>query len=305
MLDFPNLDQHMARRLSVKAMNDTLGPEGLVPSLLVFGVLPRFPACSTKFPNQVDRMRALAMARAEMETISFEIKLQRALLAKLPPAADFELKVGDKVLVHRENSAISQGPFPVVELDEKQVFILDERGKTKQFNIAQVKPYYENPEEAHLNHFATMLHGFVTEDDTVSTPVHLSEMTPGLSAYQNVDSPPPAFVNVSENITASEPRAKSAQAMEAKRKEIAGLISRDTWKIICERDLSSDANILGGRFANREHVLTLKDIGTGKEFYKARYVVQGHRDKEKAYLVHDSTTLQQQTLLGVRNSFYL
>jgi hypothetical protein len=34
--------------LSVRAMNVTLGPEGLVPSLLVFGVLPRLPSVCKK-----------------------------------------------------------------------------------------------------------------------------------------------------------------------------------------------------------------------------------------------------------------
>lgn len=39
----PNFGKADALRLAVKAVNDTAGTAGLVPMLLVFGVLPRFP----------------------------------------------------------------------------------------------------------------------------------------------------------------------------------------------------------------------------------------------------------------------
>lgn len=45
--DVPDLDHHIALQLNVKAMNDTMGHEGLVPSLLVSGTLPRFGPHST------------------------------------------------------------------------------------------------------------------------------------------------------------------------------------------------------------------------------------------------------------------
>jgi hypothetical protein len=46
-------------------------------------------------------------------------------------------------------------------------------------------------------------------------------------------------------------------------------------------ELPTGVNVLNGRF-----VVTIKDVGTEKEIYKARYVVQGHRDKEKTSMVH-------------------
>jgi hypothetical protein len=49
--------------LSVKAIIDICGPEGLVPSLLVFEVLPRLPGITGALPHQSDRMKALHMAR--------------------------------------------------------------------------------------------------------------------------------------------------------------------------------------------------------------------------------------------------
>ena len=37
----PGIDRDMALQIAFKALNDTAGPEGLVPTLLVFGACPR------------------------------------------------------------------------------------------------------------------------------------------------------------------------------------------------------------------------------------------------------------------------
>jgi len=55
-------------------------------------------------------------------------------------------------------------------------------------------------------------------------------------------------------------------------------------------EMPEGANIMGGRF-----VLAIKDEGTDKEVWKARYVVQGYRDKMKTSLVHDSSKARQQS----------
>jgi hypothetical protein len=70
-----------------------------------------------------------------------------------------------------------------------------------------------------------------------------------------------------------------------------------------ERRNAGEFNIMGGRF-----VLTIKDSGTSKEIYKARYVVQGFRDKKKNSLIHDASTQKQQStklLIGLAAIFGL
>lgn len=77
-----------ALRYAVKTMNDIVGPEGLVYSLLVFGSMPRLPGDSdSKLPNQASRMRTLAVARKEMETIVANLRVTHALRAQIPQAA--------------------------------------------------------------------------------------------------------------------------------------------------------------------------------------------------------------------------
>ena len=80
-------------------MNDTMNPEGLVPSLLVFGVLTIFPPFDTELPGRADRMGALQMARGEMETISAELRLRIALILRIPETSNHNLEAGQELLV--------------------------------------------------------------------------------------------------------------------------------------------------------------------------------------------------------------
>jgi hypothetical protein len=53
--------------LTLKAMNDTVGPHGLVTSLLLFGVIPRIPIPveEESIPDQSLRSEAMETAQDE------------------------------------------------------------------------------------------------------------------------------------------------------------------------------------------------------------------------------------------------
>jgi Reverse transcriptase (RNA-dependent DNA polymerase) len=74
------------------------------------------------------------------------------------------------------------------------------------------------------------------------------------------------------------------------KREIDGIVEKGTWTVTVRSEMPANANLLGGRF-----VITIKDIGTERKLYKARDVVQGHRDKEKTSMVHHNTTAKQQS----------
>lgn len=80
------LNPEVALRLAVKAANDTLGPDGHVPSRLVYGVDPSFPVVNARLPAQRERMKALETAKKEMATVTAELRIQQALRSKLPRA---------------------------------------------------------------------------------------------------------------------------------------------------------------------------------------------------------------------------
>lgn len=143
--DHPTLDPEIALRLAVKAVNDTMGPEGIVPSLLVYGSLPTFPAVGMNIPEQKTRMKALAAAKQEMASITAKLRIQQALRSRLPPATQYALKPGDMVRVYRDQGTGASkkgdwtGPWEIVKICGKEVFV-DWNGEHKHFNISKVIP---------------------------------------------------------------------------------------------------------------------------------------------------------------------
>ncbi len=68
-LDYPSMQRQLLLALSVKAMNDTLGPEGTVPSALVFGEFPSLRSLSGPVvprPSLAERAEAAQQARRYM-----------------------------------------------------------------------------------------------------------------------------------------------------------------------------------------------------------------------------------------------
>lgn len=98
----PSLSKKVSLALAVKASNDTAGPSGLVPSLLVFGVMPRLPIRPAALPSHVDRMRAAVLARKEMIDIVAKQRLETAANRRVPNAADSTFCINDEVLMYRE-----------------------------------------------------------------------------------------------------------------------------------------------------------------------------------------------------------
>jgi hypothetical protein len=121
-------------------MNDTVGSEGLVPTLLVFGIIPSLSADGS-LPNQHDRMLAMDSARREMDIIVSELRIKRALSSKTPRGAILVYIPGELVYVYRERPAKWIGPFPITKIDVKTVYVRDGQDE-KPFSITSVKPHH-------------------------------------------------------------------------------------------------------------------------------------------------------------------
>jgi Reverse transcriptase (RNA-dependent DNA polymerase) len=65
-------------------------------------------------------------------------------------------------------------------------------------------------------------------------------------------------------------------------------LTKELGELRRNKSLPKDANILHGR-----SLLTIKNTRTESETFKARYIVRGYRDKEKGFLVHNSSTIRQ------------
>lgn len=65
-------------------------------------------------------------------------------------------------------------------------------------------------------------------------------------------------------------------------------MEKGTWKIVLKEDIPPNAIFLNLRF-----VLALMNEDSGKEVFKAPFVVWGHRDKNKDILIYESSTVKQ------------
>ena len=280
MLVYPNVYKTLLLQMAIKAMNDTLGPEGLVPLSLVFGELPRvYTASETPQPRDTlgERATMFHAARTEMQRIMAKMRVARGLRHSVPLAANRAFDPGDQVLVWREkivNHRIGEwiGPFTVLCMDasKKLVYIQDVKvGAARPFNVAHVKRYIVPMDVAH-SFFADLHHGlshFASPDDDDDC-IHLTEA-----------------------IHSKDPRATSRDMPQAKRDEIRGLLDRGTFSVILREEFPPDSNVLPGCF-----FLAIKSTEDRQVKFKARYVIGGHRDRMKALMVHSAATLHPQSI---------
>lgn len=121
-LNFPDMSKETLLSLSTHAGNTTAGSEGLTPSLLVFGAIPRLPIGNLTSipPTQKQRFEAMKMAREEMYTITAERRIKQALLPGTQKPQPFIPKEGDLVRVYREKEMKFEGPFKVHAYDQRK-----------------------------------------------------------------------------------------------------------------------------------------------------------------------------------------
>eukprot|EP00171_Calliarthron_tuberculosum_P007706 IDg7706t1 len=125
--DYPLLDNETALSIANYGLNNSANPEGLVPTLLVFGSIPKLPLGNVSHlpPSQRERFQAMETSRKEMETIVTRQRLALASKKHKGKAMDaFEVCPGSEVLVYREKKKLWEGPFKLAHYDNyKTVFV--------------------------------------------------------------------------------------------------------------------------------------------------------------------------------------
>ena len=223
MEDEPDLPEEIALQLSVKAMNDTVNPEGLVPSLLLFGTVPRFEPHSSRLPNHEARMRAMTVARREMDDVTARLKLQRALRSKLPPATEYVIRPGDNVYAYDERTKRYNGPFRVNKTFERNAWIQREDGE-RQYSTDRLLPTNVANGTHFIESLGNAIHHLCNKDNC-HPRVFLTEVLPP-----------------------NDSRSDTPEFVQAKEKELAGLLEKGTYEVVYQDDIPDDSNILGGRF---------------------------------------------------------
>ena len=66
MTEMPEIDKEIGLQMAFKAINDTAGPDGLVPTLLVFGIYPRIVESAALSPTIIQQAAAIKKAIVEI-----------------------------------------------------------------------------------------------------------------------------------------------------------------------------------------------------------------------------------------------
>lgn len=203
----------------MKAINDTMGPDGLVPSLLVYGHLPRFTG-HEGHPTQAKRWSTVAVALAAASQAVGEARINMELRSKVPPAAGLVVGSGGNVRIFRETSRRWDGPFTVTRIVRKSVWVTDGQN-FKAFSMAVVLPIQTRERN---EDYQDLIPTVVRDENSTTSEIHLVD-----------------------EFTAYDPRAKLAACVAAVQEELNGLLYRDVSRLVDRKYLAPNANLLGGR----------------------------------------------------------
>jgi hypothetical protein len=134
-------------QMAVKAVNDSAGPDGLVPTLLVFGAYPRMADESPASTSVQARGEAVRKAMREVQKIHAERQVADALATRNGPnpLPTLKLPLQSKVRVWREKHGWT-GPYTLLAINGQECTIEMPYGPTN-FRSTVVKPYHQHQDQ--------------------------------------------------------------------------------------------------------------------------------------------------------------
>lgn len=152
-LKHQKLSDKFVLQMAVKAVNDTAGPNGLVPTLLVFGAYPRITDDAHPPMTTVERGKAVRKAMREVRQIHAERAVKDALQAKSGPdvSETLNLPLFSNVRVWREGTKSIRGhwsgPHKLLAINDYECVVEMPHGPST-FRCTVVRPYRESlPEQ--------------------------------------------------------------------------------------------------------------------------------------------------------------
>jgi hypothetical protein len=92
-------------QIAIKAVNDTAGPDGLIPTLLVFGTYPRMITTDTPSLTVTERGKAITKAMKQIAELHAKRQVTDALRQQNGPniSNTLNIPIGGDVLVYRKD----------------------------------------------------------------------------------------------------------------------------------------------------------------------------------------------------------
>ena len=143
-------------QIAVKAVNDTSGPDGLVPTLLAFGAYPRITEFDLPTRSTIQRATAIRKAIEEVSRLGAKTQINKALNKRNGPSVTdiHDLPLNSLVLVWREGntgrSGHWTGPYPLLR-SEGETYTVELPNGPTDFRSTTIKPYYEAAPENPVN----------------------------------------------------------------------------------------------------------------------------------------------------------
>jgi hypothetical protein len=296
--------------MAFKAINDTAGPDSIVPTLLVFGAYPRL--VENDAPSQTVSHRATVLKKAMEEVRKLRAKRQvnDALNQRNGPStlAIKDLPLNSEVLVWRETPGNKTGqwtgPFTLLGTDKEDCTVALPSGPTT-FRSTVVKPYFtdetgqedqlEDPKQDQSEPDSTII---IDPSNRENQPNPLST-EPIRRRRGRPRKIPLPDVNVTDIETYL--GAIDTQFAHSRQKEVNGLIDKGVFQLVHKTDIPHGIRIFNSRFVDE-----IKNKGTDKAFEKSRLVVQAYNDEEKTAVLTQSPTIQrvsQRILLAIAATF--
>lgn len=321
------LNKNMLLQIAVKAVNDSAGPDGLVPTLLVYGAYPKMTELDPPSPNIAQRAIAIQKAMEEVGKLHASRQVNEALNTRNGPstAPFYDLPINSNVFVWCEGNMNRNGqwtgPYPLLGVNDEICSVKLPSGPTNFFSTS-VKPYMHDDflednqnttiprEEASTNQSIPQTPSQIIPD---SIPQHPGTPPPTtkprrilrsslrsrirtnltqIKKQYNFNNNPDLTFTYNPHETTSHPSKFSVNHepsfVKSKRREISGLLEKGTFKIVELVDIPSKTRIFKSRFINE-----IKHPGTSKAFEKSRFVIQGYDDEGKSMILTQAPTIQR------------
>lgn len=147
-----NMDRHSLLKLAVKALNDTAGPDGLVPTLCAFGAYPRLTWDDAPAPIAKQRAETMHKAMDELRKYWATQLVNKAKDMRNGPRRHHleDVPINGKVKVWREATKNQRGrwtgPYELYDKEGETITVLM-NGEKKNFRSTSVMKWFEENED--------------------------------------------------------------------------------------------------------------------------------------------------------------
>lgn len=293
-----NVHKSRMLQMEIKAINDTAGPNGLIPTLLVFGAYPRLTDSDPSTLTIAQRAAATRKAMDEISKIRANIQVNSALNQRNGPDTTTvnNLTIDSDVLVWRQRNHNQagkwEGPFKLIQIDNETCKIKLPSGPND-FRSTVVRSYFSNDnnspaleEEPNELESPNKRNNSSTDNRQLlihetSHPRRNPARTHRLPKRFQESPNLVAFINETEN-------SPQPSFVESRQKELNGLLENGVFRVVDATEIP-----LGTRIFNSRFVDEIKNPGTNKATEKSRLVVQAYNDREKEFVLTKSPTIQR------------